>query len=166
MIAHTGGRPAGAPGGGRGHGDQGAIDQVFHLGERRGRAAQGHRQGQAGPFADTGTYGGGADGDDQGRRRHLTAIEFPGIGPDGTDTRFVVVRRRATPAGVREFLAFIEGACVADDVASLVGGAGLIGGIGGLCPGRDGRKGDQHGEPAGPQDLLHIVIFLVLSWLF
>ncbi|MGL4915940.1 MAG: hypothetical protein ACRC5D_06755, partial [Aeromonas allosaccharophila] len=26
------------------------------------------------------------------------------------------------------------------------------------------RKGDQHGKPAGSEELLHIVIFLVLSW--
>ena len=165
VIARTGSRPAGTPGRSRGGGDQGAVDEVFHPGERRDRAAQRHRQGHTGPLADAGTHGGGADGDDQGRRRHLATIQLPGIGPDHPHPGGVVIGGRAAPAGVREFLAFIEGACVADDVASLVGGAGLIGGVSGLRPGRDGRKGDQHGKPAGPQDLLHIVIFLVLSWL-
>ncbi|MNX66487.1 hypothetical protein D3C86_975820 [compost metagenome] len=165
VIAHAGGRPAGTPGGGRGRGDLGAIDQVLHLGQRRDRAAQGHRQGQAGTFADAAAHGGGADGNDQSRRRHLTAMKFPGIGPDGADTGLVVVGGSPAPAGIGEFFAFVEGACVADDIAGLVGGASLIGGIGGVRPGGHGRKGNQHGEPAGPEGLLHLVIILVLSWL-
>ena len=61
------------------------------------------------------------------RWRHVPAIEFPGIGPDHTHSGSVVIGRGPAPAGVGKFFALIEIADVADDVAGLVGGTGLIG---------------------------------------
>ena len=148
--ADTGGTPAAVPGRGTRRGDQGAVDEVLDLDQRRHRAAQGHRQRDAGPFVDTGAGSRRADSYAERRGRHLAAIEFPGIGPDDPDTGLIVIGRGPAPAGVGKFFALIEIADVADDVAGLVGGTGLIGGVGGLCPGGHGSQSHQHGKPAGP----------------
>ncbi|MNG94797.1 hypothetical protein D3C79_538150 [compost metagenome] len=150
MGADAARHPAGRPGGRAAQCDLGAIDQVLHLDQGAAVTAQGYRQGHRRPLVESVTNGGRAYREPEARRRAAIAEGFPGIGPDGTHPGRIVIGRGATPAGVRKFLALIEVADVADDIASLVGGAGLIGGIGGLRPGGHGRKGDQHGEPAGP----------------
>ncbi len=150
MGADTGGTPAAVPGRGARRGHQLAVDEVFHPNQRRHRAAQGHRQRDAGPLVETGAGSRRADGHAECRWRHVPAIEFPGIGPNHPHPGGVVIGRSPAPAGVGKFFALIEIADVADDVAGLVGGTGLIGGIGGLCPGGHGSQSHQHGKPAGP----------------